>query len=254
MRAVVVLIIVLVIVTFKWWLFLLVSPFVSLYKSREGRNTEAANRKANDNRSAGGEPTQDTQYSPKKALRNKVAALVQGYCRYMDIEVGKIPSHHIRNFIYRTVFHARIDKRAVVYYGAEIRCHRKLSIGRGSIIGDKAILDARNGLTIGKNVTLSSNVSIYTEQHDHRDPDFLCISTTGIKTCDVTLEDYVWIGPNVIVLPGVHIGEGAVVGAGAVVTKDIPPYTVNVGIPAKTVGERPKNLRYDRNGNHLPFL
>ncbi len=57
-----------------------------------------------------------------------------------------------------------------------------------------------------------------------------------------------------IVLPGVHIGEGAVVGAGAVVTKNIPPYTVNVGIPAKTVGERPKDLRYDRSGNHLPFL
>ena len=247
-------VLIIVFIFFKWWLFLLASPFVSLYKSREGRNTEAANRQANDNRSAGGEPTQDTQYSPKKALRNQVAAFVQGYCRYMDMEVGKIPSHHIRNFIYMTVFHTRIDKRAVVYFGAEIRCHRKLSIGKGSIIGDKAILDARNGLTIGKNVTLSSNVSIYTEQHDHRDPDFLCISTTGIKACDVTLEDYVWIGPNVIVLPGVHIGEGAVVGAGAVVTKDIPPYTVNVGIPAKAVGERPKDLRYDRSGNHLPFL
>ena len=245
-------ILIIVLIFFKWWLFLLSSPFVSLYKRREGSNTEVANKSVREN------TTSAAQFGPHRdshsSYRNKLAALLQGYCRYMDIEVGKIPSHHIRNFIYRHIFHIRLDRTAVVYFGAEIRCHRKLSIGKGSIIGDKAILDARNGLTIGKNVTLSSNVSIYTEQHDHRDPNFLCISTTGIKACDVTLEDYVWIGPNVIVLPGVHIGEGAVVGAGAVVTKDIPPYTVNVGIPAKTVGERPKNLRYDRNGNHLPFL
>ena len=115
-------------------------------------------------------------------------------------------------------------------------------------------MDARNGLTVGKNVTLSTNVSIYTEQHDHRDPDFLCISTLGTKLCPVVIDDYVWLGPNVIVLPGVHIGEGAVVGAGAVVTKDILPYTVNAGIPAKVVGERPRGLRYNRTGNHLPFL
>lgn len=237
-----------------WWLFFLVSPFVSLYKSREGHNTETANRRANDERCAGVEESLKSNHLRRSATRRTVAALVQGYCRYIDIEVGKIPSHHIRNFIYKYVFHVKIDKSAVVYYGAEIRCHRKLSIGKGSIIGDKAILDARNGLSIGKNVTLSSNVSIYTEQHDHRDPDFLCISTTRVKPCAVTIDDYVWLGPNVIVLPGVHIGEGAVVGAGAVVTKDIPPYTVNVGIPAKAVGERPKNLRYDRSGNHLPFL
>ena len=235
---------------FKWWLFLLAAPFVCVYKRREGLNTEALNKRTNND---GAQPSKIGAAS-KCLLRSKIAAFALGYCRYMDIEVGKIPSHCIRKWIYRHIFHVNLDKTAIVYYGAEIRCHRKLSIGKGSVIGDKAILDARNGLSIGKNVTLSSNVSIYTEQHDHRDPNFLCISTTGVKPCAVTIDDYVWLGPNVIVLPGVRIGEGAVVGAGAVVTKDIPPYTVNVGIPAKTVGERPKNLRYDRSGNHLPFL
>ena len=235
---------------FKWWLFLLAAPFVCVYKRREGLNTETLNNVA---KCESNQPA-ETHSTSKCPLRGKMAAFAQGYSRYMDIEVGKIPSHCIRKWIYRHIFHVNLDKTAVVYYGAEIRCHRKLSIGKGSIIGDKAILDARNGLTIGRNVTLSSNVSIYTEQHDHRDPDFLCISTTGVKPCTVKIDDHVWLGPNVIVLPGVHIGEGAVVGAGAVVTKDIPPYTVNVGIPARTVGERPKNLRYDRSGNHLPFL
>ena len=226
------------------------SPFVCKYKQRERRNTEVANMKIEEKQLL----TNPQPSSFSNSYWNILAAFAQGYCRYMDTEVGKIPSHCIRKWIYRHIFLVNLDKTAVVYYGAEIRCHRKLSIGKGSIIGDKAILDARNGLSIGKNVTLSSNVSIYTEQHDHRDPDFLCISTTGVKPCAVTIDDYVWLGPNVIVLPGVHIGEGAVVGAGAVVTKDILPYTVNVGIPAKTVGVRPKNLRYDRNGNHLPFF
>ena len=172
----------------------------------------------------------------------------------MDVEVGKIPSHHIRNFLYRQIFQVQLAKNAVLYYGTEIRCHRKLSIGQGSIIGDKALLDARNGLTIGRNVTLSSNVSIYTEQHDYRNPNFLCISATGRRLCVVQIDDYAWLGPNVVVLPGVHIGEGAVIGAGAVVTKDIEPYTVNVGIPARSIGERPRGLAYDRKGSHLPFL
>jgi len=57
----------------------------------------------------------------------------------------------------------------------------------------------------------------------------------------------------VIILPGVNIGEGAVIGAGAVVTKDILPYSINTGIPAKKVGDRTKNLNYEFNGKHIFF-
>lgn len=67
----------------------------------------------------------------------------------------------------------------------------------GTIIGDNAILDARGGLEMGKNVNLSSNVSIYTLQHDHRDPDFNCTNFNA----KVTIDDRVWLGSNVIVLP-----------------------------------------------------
>ncbi|MDT3386942.1 MAG: acyltransferase [Bacteroidota bacterium] len=94
---------------------------------------------------------------------------------------------------------------------------------------------------MGKNVNLSSNVRIYTLQHDHRDPDFSCTNFHA----KVTIDDRVWLGSNVIVLPGVHIGEGAVCCAGCVVTKDVEPYAVVAGIPAKKVNERPRNLRYN---------
>lgn len=106
-------------------------------------------------------------------------------------------------------------------------------LGGGTIIGDNAILDARGGLVFGRNVNLSSNVSIYTLQHDHRDPVFNCTKLDA----KVTIGDRVWLGSNCIVLPGVTIGEGAVCCAGCVVTKDVEPYTVVAGIPARKVNE-----------------
>ena len=69
----------------------------------------------------------------------------------------------------------------------------------------------------------------------------------------VEIDDRVWLGSNVIVLPGVHIGEGAVCCAGCVVTKDVLPYTVVAGIPAKKVGERPKVLKYEFKGKTCAF-
>lgn len=74
--------------------------------------------------------------------------------------------------------------------------------------------------------------------------DFWCVKSSG----PVVIEDRVWLGSNVIVLPGVKIGEGAVCCAGCVVTKDVLPYTVVAGVPAKIVNERPRNLKYEFNG------
>ena len=163
-----------------------------------------------------------------------------GWQRYMLFQVANLPSCHIRKWIYRALG-AKIRSRVIFHFKTEVRYPRRLTVGEGTIIGDNAILDARSGLEIGKNVNLSSNVSIYTLQHDHRDPDFKC-SPNSSKP--VKIGDRVWLGSNVIVLPGVTIGEGAVCCAGCVVTKDVEPYAVVAGIPAKKVNERPKCLKY----------
>ena len=89
-------------------------------------------------------------------------------------------------------------------------------------------------------------MSIYTRQHDHRDPYFRCCDLEEKQR--VIIHNRVWLGSNVIVLPGVTIGEGAVCCAGCVVTKDVPPYKVVAGIPAKIVNERPKDLKYHFEG------
>lgn len=167
-----------------------------------------------------------------------------GWMRYALYQVGLLPSVGLRMWIYRCLG-ARIGKHAIVHFRTEIREPNHLTIGRGSIIGDNALLDARNGLTLGNNVNLSSNVSIYTLQHDHRDPEFGCYENQPEKKLSVEVDDRAWIGSNVTVLPGVHIGEGAICCAGCVVTKDVEPYAIVAGIPARKVGERTRDLTYE---------
>ena len=165
--------------------------------------------------------------------------------------VAEIPSHTIRMFFYKKIYMMDIAEKVTIYHGMEVRSPQKLHIGKGTIIGDNAILDARAGLCIGENVNFSSNVSIWTYQHDYRDADFAC---NPCHYGPVKIGNRVWLGPNTIVLHNVTIGEGAVVAAGAVVTKDVPKFTVVGGIPAKKIADRPTTLRYEFNGSHIRFL
>lgn len=185
----------------------------------------------------------------ERSLKNKILASPYklwnrclfrgGWNRYMIHNVAYIPSHHLRRCIYKCLG-VQMGKGNVFYYGTEIRQPLNIIIGDCNSFGDNLILDGRRGIEIGNNVNISSNVSIWTLQHDYRDPEFRCKPEGG----KVTIHDRVWLGCNVIVLPGVTIGEGAVCCAGCVVTKDVEPYSVVAGIPAQKVNERPRILTY----------
>lgn len=183
----------------------------------------------------------------KKPYRIWESFFRNGWQRYMLFQVGSVPSRHIRRFVYKALG-AEIGKNVVFHFRTEIRGIHRLKIGTGTIIGDNALLAAQRGLTIGENVNLSSNVSIYSGEHDHRDPYF---RSTPEKTRPITIGDRVWIGSNAIILTGVNIGEGAVCCAGCVVTKDVEPFAVVAGIPARKVNERPRDLRYVFNGKSV---
>ncbi|MGM9695702.1 MAG: acyltransferase [Alloprevotella sp.] len=186
-------------------------------------------------------------YSFLRGIKNIVRDFLFSYLLWL---IGYFPSMHIRLFLYK-LYGARIGRKALIYKGCEIRDPRNLVIGNGSIIGDDAVLDARAGLTIGENVNFSSGVQIWTMQHDYRDPYFRC---NPIHYGPVCIGNRAWIGPRVIILHSVTIGEGAVVAAGAVVTKDVPPFTVVAGIPAKKIAERPSDLQYIFDGQHRHFI
>jgi acetyltransferase-like isoleucine patch superfamily enzyme len=188
---------------------------------------------------------------PDNLQINKFKAALTGFSRYYIWLVSRIHSHHIRDFIYKDIMGVKMAKTVTIYSCVEFRDPFKITIGEGSSIGDNVILDGRNEINIGKSVNFSSNVSIWTEQHDHRDPYFRC--ETQSKS-PVIIGDRCWLGPNSIILHSVKIGEGAVVAAGAVVTKDVPPFCIVGGIPAHVIGTRNKDLRYNFDGSYLPFM
>lgn len=151
--------------------------------------------------------------------------------------VGYVPVHQFRKLIYR-ICGIKIGRQTGFHWRARFFHPWNLRIGKNSIIGNDAMLDARKGIIIGNNVSLSMGVWIWTMEHDPQD------SYYGVKGGAVTIEDYAWISCRVVILPGVTIGKGAVVAAGAVVTKDVAPYTIVGGVPAKKIGTRTKDLRY----------
>lgn len=160
-----------------------------------------------------------------------------------------VPSQSIRKSVLR-LLRASIGKNVRLHHGCEIRKPSRLKIGNNTIVGWRSVLDSRGGLEIGENVNISSEASIWTAQHDPQSSEF------GSVVAPVIIKDRAWISHRAIILPGITIGEGAVVAAGAVVTKDVAPYTMVGGIPAKVIGERNRNLTYDfaQHNNYFRFL
>ncbi|MEK7109923.1 MAG: acyltransferase [Patescibacteria group bacterium] len=152
--------------------------------------------------------------------------------------VGLIPSHCCRRFFYRLAG-IKIGKGSTIHTGARFYDPRNILIGEDSIIGEGVVLDGRDQLSIGSHVDIATEVMIYNSQHDVNSENF------AATTAPVKIEDYVFIGPRVIILAGVTVGRGAIIGAGAVMTKDVPPYAIVGGVPAKIIGERRnKDLHY----------
>lgn len=107
-----------------------------------------------------------------------------------------------------------------------------VSIGEMSSIGSGAWVYALDKITIGKNVCIGEDVRLITGSHDVSSPNF------DLVTKPITINDNVWVATGAVVLPGVTIGEGAIVAAGAVITKDVEPWTVVGGNPAKFIKKR----------------
>ena len=122
---------------------------------------------------------------------------------------------------------------------------RLFKIGCGSDVNRGCLLDARGGITIGNNVSISHDVKIVTGGHHLNSPSF-----KG-KYMPIEICDYVWLGIGCTILQGVKIGKGAVVCAGAVVTSDVEPYSVVAGIPARKIKERIHSLDYKCRWNIL---
>ncbi len=108
----------------------------------------------------------------------------------------------------------------------------RLTVGESSLINRGVYLDNRGGLTIGSQVSIAHDARIYTLGHEIHG------GTFADKPNPVRIDDYAVIFAGAMVMPGVHLGTGAVVMAGAVVTKSVPPYRIVGGNPAVDIGPR----------------
>jgi acetyltransferase-like isoleucine patch superfamily enzyme len=128
------------------------------------------------------------------------------------------------------------------FYGPHQIRRSGVVIGRNSRINRRCLIDARGSIRIGDNVSISPEVAILTTQHRWDSGDF------ELESRNVVIDDHVWIGTRATVMPGTHIGRGAVVAAGAVATGQIPPLAVVAGVPARVITKRPETaLRYELN-------
>lgn len=104
-------------------------------------------------------------------------------------------------------------------------------------LGPGCLVYGNAGVRIGSNVLIAGHSAISTVSHKFERTD-IPINHQGLDCAPIVLEDDVWIGLNCSIVKGVTIGQGSIIGAGAVVTSDIPPFSIAVGVPAKVVGSR----------------
>ena len=149
-----------------------------------------------------------------------------------------VPFFSVRKVIF-VISGLKIGKSSTIHMGCKFFEPEGVKIGQDSKIGDSAFLDGRAPLIIGDHVDIASEVMIYNSEHDIENENF------EARNEKVEIEDYVFIGPRAIILPGVKIEKGAIVAAGAVVTKDVGKYSIVAGVPARQIGERKnKDLHY----------
>lgn len=164
-------------------------------------------------------------------------AILYGLVWLFSAAMAKMPSLVLRRAALR-ILGARLGRSVILYANVFARSPWRLAIGDGTVVGHACHLDARGTLTIGAQVNISSEVNIWTNEHDPHADDFAIVSAP------VTIADHAWLGNRVIILPGVTVGRGAVVCSGAVVTRDVAPMSIVGGVPARQIGTRRSTLAY----------
>jgi putative colanic acid biosynthesis acetyltransferase WcaF len=131
-----------------------------------------------------------------------------------------------------------LGRRTYIHAGVRFFGFGRISAGNNSTVNRGCYLDNRGNITIGSNVSIAHDCRIYTAGHDIDSSDF------AVVIRDVSIGDYACIFAGAMIMPGVTVGRGAVVYPGSVVTKDVAPYTVVGGNPAKPLKKRSQDLRY----------
>jgi maltose O-acetyltransferase len=173
----------------------------------------------------------------RKIARYIASFIYYGFARYLPVSTSPFSfglTRPLRGLLCRWMV-KKCGSNVNVERGAEFGYN--LEIGDNSGLGVNAFVNNTGSITIGRNVMMGPDVVILTRDHGHDANDTPMIEQ-GYVNAPVIIEDDVWIGMRAIVLSGVRIGRSAIVAAGAVVTKDVPPFTIVGGNPARVLKRR----------------
>jgi acetyltransferase-like isoleucine patch superfamily enzyme len=171
------------------------------------------------------------------AARRTVDFLGYFYLALWNHLFGRVPLYWFRHLVVRRLYGLRMG-RSNLHRAVTLLSPWLIRVGDNVNVQMGCFLDGRGGITIGNNVDVTPGVRILTEQHDIDSPDYATVKKS------VVIHDNVVIGSWALILPGVTVGEGAVVAAGAVVTKSVEPYTMVAGNPAVKKRDRARDIRY----------
>lgn len=158
---------------------------------------------------------------------------------------GRCPSRYCRA-VYLRAYLGSLGAKTGVQMDCRFLNGRRVYLGDRNVINFGCLLDGRKfAIRIGNDVSIGPEATILTLGHDPQSP------TLEDRGGEVLIGDRVWIGYRAIIMPGVTVGEGAVVAAGAVVTKDVEPFTIVAGVPAKKIGDRLRGIEYRLNYHPL---
>jgi acetyltransferase-like isoleucine patch superfamily enzyme len=155
--------------------------------------------------------------------------------------IGRVPSHVLRELYLRGYLGA-YGSGTSVQMGCSFLNGRKVCFGERNVVNFGCLFDGRRyKIVTGNDVSIGPEASILTLGHDPQSPSF------ELRGGDVVIGNHAWIGYRALILPRLTIGEGAVVAAGAVVTKNVEPYSIVAGNPARVIGQRNRDLKYALN-------
>ncbi|NOW02660.1 acyltransferase [Clostridium beijerinckii] len=175
----------------------------------------------------------------KKKIVRRICKIIFLIINKIPCREGKVPFTNflncIKRFLLRKVF-IKVGNHANIRPNIRFILGRNISIGNNSSIGYRCYLQDGAQITIGDDVMMGPEVKIYTTNHGTSKEKIMRLQPSVHRP--VKIEDDVWIGHNVIILPNVTIGKGAVLGAGAIITKDVEEYAIVGGSPARVLKYR----------------
>jgi putative colanic acid biosynthesis acetyltransferase WcaF len=178
----------------------------------------------------------DPYLAPSFPLNIRLSRFAWTVACALLFRISPRPFHAWRSFLLRC-FGAKMGKACHVYPRARIWAPWNLACGDVAAIADEAVIYNPERIVLGSHSTISQQAYLCGATHDYNDPRFPLVAAP------IDIGAYAWICARATVQPGVNVAEGAVLGLGSVATRDLEPWSVNVGIPARKIKERKRHAQ-----------